>query len=206
MPKKFSQDSVILYAEARGISVDAARMRRNRGHADFLKWEEERSSKGVSRKSKKAEPVPPVTGDLSLSRYVEMENKTHAQLVLMQQKLDDALADSAPAEVRMCSQALKDVASLYNDIVALRKQAEVAEARLLPIEVLDRYKSTFYPRLEKGVEEMRMHIESFLPDHMRADFIMAWRSAYPKYQTAAREAESAIESVREEARKSKIKK
>lgn len=188
--------------------MDAARKRRDRGSADFLDWQNENANKPQKRARKisrkpKAEPEP---ADLSLARYRELEEKTFQQLQIMQGKLDDALTESAPVEIRVCSQALKDVASLYNDVVALRKQAEVAAAQLLPIEVLDKYKSTFYPRIEKGVEEMRMHIEAFLPDHMRADFKSAWRSGYPKYQTAAREAEAAIEAVREESRNTKIKK
>ena len=192
--------------------MDAARKRRERGSADFLDWQNETAKKPQKRARKislkpKSEPTPAdEPADRSLTRYRELEEKTFLQLQTMQSKLDDALTESAPVEIRVCSQALKDVASLYNDVVALRKQAEVSAAQLLPIEVLDKYKSTFYPRIEKGVEEMRMHIEAFLPDHMRADFKSAWRSAYPKYQTAAREAESAIESVREESRHTKIKK
>lgn len=212
MPKRITTDSVALYAEARGISVDAARKRRDRRSADFLDWQNENANKPKKR-ARKSSPKPKAetethseSADMSLARYRELEEKTFQQLQIMQGKLDDALTESAPVEIRVCSQALKDVASLYNDVVALRKQAEVAAAQLLPIEVLDKYKSTFYPRIEKGVEEMRMHIEAFLPDHMRADFKSAWRSAYPKYQTAAREAESAIEGVREESRNTKIKK
>ena len=208
MPKKFATDTAILYAESRGISVEAARKRISRGAADFVKWEAETRGKAVKRapKKKTAAPKKPTVADKSLERYRELEEKTYLQLCQTQEKLDNALSADVPAEIRICSQALKDVASLYNDVVELRKNAEILAARLLPIEVLDRYKSTFYPRIEKGVEEMRMSIEAHLPDHMRADFKSAWRKSYTKYQVAAVEAENAIESVRNESRKTKIKK
>lgn len=205
LPKKFSQDPVLLYAEARGISPDAARKRRARGSVDWQKWEAENAPKKKPRKSAPRKSAPPAAADKSLSRYRDLEDKTHAQLLGVQEKLDDALEAHNPTEIRICSQSLKDVASLYNEAVQLRKQAEILASQLIPAEVLDKYKSDFYPRLEKGVEEMRMHIEATLPDHMRADFKFAWRAAYHKYQTAAIEAESAIESVRSEAKKTKLK-
>jgi hypothetical protein len=46
----------------------------------------------------------------------------------------------------------------------------VQEGEILPMSVLDRYKSAFYPRLESGVDEMRISIENLLPPEMVADF------------------------------------
>lgn len=88
----------------------------------------------------------------------------------------------------------------YNEIVRLRQLAEIKEGKLLPISVLDNYKSKFYPRLEQGLEEMRASIESLLPSHMRADFINAWNRSYKRYSDACIEAESGLEETKIEAK------
>ena len=44
------------------------------------------------------------------------------------------------------------------------------EGEILPMSVLDRYKTHFYPRLESGVDEMRIAIENLLPPDTVPDF------------------------------------
>ena len=191
MSRAFTGDLVRAFAEAEGISVAAAKARKKRGAESWQKFEQEHAPK--PRKAKKAA----VQGS-TLERYRQLENETHRQLTEVQAQLDSVIAASDAAALRIYVQGVKDLAATYNDAVKLRQMAEVQEGLIVPAEVLDRYKSQFYPRLEAGVEEMRMAIEAHLPTHMRADFSAAWQSAYRRYQDAAREAEAGIEAVRAE--------
>jgi hypothetical protein len=82
----------------------------------------------------------------------------------------------------------------------LRQLAEIKEGKLLPISVLDNYKTRFYPRLEQGLEEMRASIESLLPTHMRADFVSAWNTSYKRYRDACIDAEKGLVDTRVDAK------
>lgn len=192
MSRDFIGDMVKAFAEEEGISLEAARSRKRRGSESWRKFE----AKHAPKRSRARKPV--ATGS-TLVRYRALEEETHRQLTEVQAQLDGVIASGDAANLRIYVQGVKDLANTFNECVKLRQLAEVQEGLILPAEVLDRYKSQFYPRLEAGVEEMRMAIEARLPTHMRADFAVAWQESYRRYQDAAREAEAGIEGVRTEA-------
>lgn len=192
MSRAFVGELVRAFAKAEGISLEAARSRKRRGAVSWQKFEAEHAPK--RSRVKKSQPE-----ESTLARYRALEEETHRQLTEVQAQLDGVIAAGDAASLSIYVRGVKDLANTYNDCVKLRQLAEVQEGLILPAEVLDRYKSQFYPRLEAGVEEMRMAIETRLPTHMRADFAVAWQESYRRYQDAAREAEAGIEGVRAEA-------
>ena len=78
------------------------------------------------------------------------------------------------SDLRTYVSGIKDLTSTYNDLSRQRQMAEIQENKMLPMEILDRYKTTFYPRLQTGVEELRISIENLLPTSMVAEFKAAW--------------------------------
>lgn len=96
------------------------------------------------------------------------------------------------SDLRTYVSGIKDLTSTYNDLSRQRQMAEIQENKMLPMEILDRYKTTFYPRLQAGVEELRISIENLLPTSMVAEFKAAWKKSYQRYKDAAMEAENAI--------------
>lgn len=127
-----------------------------------------------------------------VERYKLMEDKSYQQLRQIQSLLDYAISNEQFQTLRTYVQGVKDLTATYNDLCRLRRIAEVQEGEILPMSVLDRYKTAFYPRLESGVDEMRIAIENNLPPEMVADFQRAWQRSYYRYKDAAREAERAI--------------
>lgn len=135
-----------------------------------------------------------------LERYLLIENKLYTQLQKLQKSLDDSIMNGDTNLMKACVTGVSTITKSYNEIVRLRQLAEIKEGKLLPISVLDSYKSNFYPRLEQGLEEMRASIESLLPTHMRADFVNAWNLSYKRYSEACRDAEKGLDNARIEAK------
>lgn len=135
-----------------------------------------------------------------LERYLHLENKLFSQIQNIQSQLDDAILSADSTQMKNCVNALGTLTKTYNDVCRLRQLAEIKEGKLLPMSVLDNYKSKFYPRLEQGLEEMRASVESLLPSHMRADFVNAWNMSYRRYTDACREAEEGLIDTRIEAK------
>lgn len=127
-----------------------------------------------------------------VERYKLMEDKSYQQLRQIQSLLDYAISNEQFQTLRTYIQGVKDLTSTYNDLCRLRRIAEVQEGDILPMSVLDRYRTHFYPRLESGVDEMRIAIENYLPPEVVPDFQRAWQKSYYRYKDAAREAEKAI--------------
>lgn len=127
-----------------------------------------------------------------VQRYRVMENKNYTQLRQLQSLLDYAISNEQFQTLRTYIQGVKDLTATYNELCRLRRIAEIQEGEILPMAILDRYKTTFYPRLEAGVDEMRISIENNLPPEMVADFQRAWNKSYYRYKDAAKEAEKAI--------------
>lgn len=121
-----------------------------------------------------------------------VEETAYLQLRNLQEKTSEAIEEERLADIRTLVSCTKDMLTNYRDAARERRVAEVSEGQMLPITVLHRYKSAFYPRLQAGVEDMRMTIESLLPVSMRAEFKLAWNKAYSRYVDAAREAEESI--------------
>lgn len=192
MSRDFVGDMVRAFAKEEGISLEAARSRKRRGSDSWKNFE----AKHAPKRSRVRKPV--AMGS-TLERYRALEADTHRQLTEVQAQLDGVISAGDAANLGIYVRGVKDLANTFNECVKLRQLAEVQEGLILPAEVLDRYKSQFYPRLEAGVEEMRMAIEARLPTHMRADFAVAWQESYRRYQDAAREAEAGIEGIRTEA-------
>lgn len=127
-----------------------------------------------------------------VDRYKLMEDKSYQQLRQIQSLLDYAISNDQFQTLRTYIQGVKDLTATYNDLCRLRRIAEIQEGEILPMSILDRYKTTFYPRLESGVDEMRIAIENYLPPEAVPDFQRAWQKSYYRYKDAAREAENAI--------------
>lgn len=202
------------YAADKDISMTVAYQHRREQRQQWLQWCREKGynsehlpeNEGGKRKVKKnnkkmddrAEIVQPMSVDIQaepeglVERYRLMEDKSYQQLRQIQSLLDYAISTEQFQTLRTYIQGVKDLTSTYNDLCRLRRIAEVQEGEILPMSVLDRYKSAFYPRLESGVDEMRISIENMLPPEMVADFQRAWQKSYYRYKDAAREAEKAI--------------
>lgn len=87
---------------------------------------------------------------------------------------------------------IKDLTATYNDLSRQRQMAEISEGQILPMNILDRYKTEFYPTIQRGIEEMKISIENLLPPAMIPEFKSAWNRSYKKYTDAAKSAEDAI--------------
>lgn len=135
-----------------------------------------------------------------LERYLLIENKLYNQLQQLQYSLDEAIMNGDTNLMKATVSGVSTIARAYNEIVRLRQLAEIKEGKLLPISVLDNYKTRFYPRLEQGLEEMRASIESLLPTHMRADFVSAWNTSYKRYRDACIDAEKGLIDTRVDAK------
>lgn len=199
------------YAADKDISMTVAYQHRREQRQPWLEWCQERGynaehlpeNEGGKRKLKKnnkkmnnkveiAQPDIDTEPEGLVERYRLMENKSYQQLRQIQSLLDYAISNEQFQTLRTYIQGVKDLTSTYNDLCRLRRIAEVQEGEILPMSVLDRYKSAFYPRLESGIDEMRISIENLLPPEMVADFQRAWQKSYYRYKDAAREAERAI--------------
>lgn len=202
------------YAADKKISKTVAYQHRREQRQQWLQWCKEKGynsehkpeNEGGKRKLKKnnssmndrADTHQPIMVDIMgepeglVERYRLMEDKSYQQLRQIQSLLDAAISSEQFQTLRTYIQGVKDLTSTYNDLCRLRRIAEVQEGEILPMSVLDRYKTAFYPRLESGVDEMRISIENMLPPEMVADFQRAWQKSYYRYKDAAREAEKAI--------------
>lgn len=125
-------------------------------------------------------------------KYRVVEDTTYAQLRQIQDLIDNAIMSGNAANIRTYVSCQKDLFASLRDTVRERQLSAIQEGQLLPISVLRRYKTAFYPRLQTGIEDMRLTIESLLPTTMRAEFKKAWHDAYTRYIDAARDAENAI--------------
>ena len=206
------------YAEDKKISKTVAYQHRREQRKQWLEWcqekgynsdhlpENEGGKRKLNKRSKKGEQSEPDKNKIIMNdtdnnsnepeglveRYRLMENKSYRQLRQIQTLLDYAISNEQFQTLRTYVQGVKDLTATYNDLCRLRRIAEVQEGEILPMSVLDRYKTAFYPRLESGVDEMRISIENLLPPEMVADFQRAWQKSYYRYKDAAKEAESAI--------------
>lgn len=125
-------------------------------------------------------------------KYKLLEDTAYNQIVIIQNSLSANLENGNFDNLRNYVSGIKDLTATYNDLSRQRQLAEIQENKMLPIEVLDRYKSNFYPILQAGVDELRISIENFLPVSHVADFQVAWKKSYHRYKEAANKAEEAI--------------
>lgn len=132
-----------------------------------------------------------------VEKYKLLEMTAYNQLRKCQQLLDTSICEQDFQTLRAYVGAVKDLSSQFNELCRLRQIAEVQEGNYLPMSILDRYKTTFYPRLNSGIDEMKIAIENELPAEMVAYFQKAWNKAYYRYKDAAREAESAINDYKQ---------
>lgn len=146
-----------------------------------------------------------LTGQLSVpvtqtDRYRQLEDKAYGHIQVVQDALDNSLAVGDLSDLKVFTSAIKDLTATYNDLSRQRQMAEIQEGQLLPMNILEKYKVEFYPRLQKGLEELRLSIENLLPPTMVPEFKSAWNRSYRKYTDAARNAEEAINDVKIEAK------
>jgi hypothetical protein len=127
-----------------------------------------------------------------VQRYSRMENKSYAQLLQVQELLDQAIAGADFQMIKSCVGSVKDLTTTYNELCRLRRIADVEEGNVLPMEVLERYKTYFYPKLQEGIENMRISIENLLPTDLVPEFKRAWNMSYYRYTDAAKEAENGL--------------
>lgn len=126
------------------------------------------------------------------ARYKALEDKAYNHIEFIQLALDAAMGAGDFSDLRTYVSGIKDLTSTYNDLSRQRQLAEIQEGNLLPMSILDDYRNKFYPRLQKGVEEMRINIENLLPTSMVPEFKSAWNKSYYRYKDAAAEAEEGI--------------
>lgn len=202
------------YAKDYNISKTIAYQHRREQREQWLKWCNDKGynsdyipeNEGGKRKlKKKNNQINNQMKDLDImmndnnpepdglvERYRLMENKSYTQLRQIQTLLDYAISNDQFQTLRTYIQGVKDLTSTYNELCRLRRIAEVQEGEILPMNILDRYKSYFYPRLESGIDEMRISIENLLPPDIVPEFQRAWQKSYYRYKEAAKEAENAI--------------
>ena len=125
-------------------------------------------------------------------RYRQLENKAFEHIDFVQASMDAMLSSGDLSNLRLYTAAIKDLTGTYNDMSRQRQMAEIQEGQLLPMNILERYKNEFYPRITQGIDEMRISIENLLPPAMVAEFKSAWNRSYKKYTDVAKEAESAL--------------
>lgn len=130
--------------------------------------------------------------DTQTERYRQLENKSFQHIAFVQEALDNILSSGDLSDLRLYTSAIKDLSATYNDMSRQRQMAEIQEGKLLPMNILERYKTDFYPRIQKGIDELRINIENLLPSTMVAEFKSAWNRSYKKYTDAAKEAETAL--------------
>lgn len=188
MSRALAGDEVRLYAEACGISRQAARNRIKRGHASWTEWQ--------ANHEREAPAAPVQTlGESVLDRYTAMAERAHQQLLHAQAHVDNLLQGGKAEELRIYVQAVESLTDLYNDAQQKKRAAEVMEGLLLPAEVIDEYKQAFYPKIAASLQELGQAVESLLPQHMRADFASAWEQCLPGHFATLQEAEAGIEGV-----------
>lgn len=202
------------YATDKGLNKTIAYQHRREQREEWLKWCRDRGynsdhlpeNNGGKRKLKKKNNIMNNQSNNSeyqiediikepdglVQRYRLMEDKSYNQLRQIQTLLDTAINNEQFQTLRTYVQGVKDLTAIYNDLCRLRRIAEVQEGEILPMSILDRYKTTFYPRLESGVDELRISIENYLPPDIVPEFQRAWQKSYYRYKDAAREAEKAI--------------
>lgn len=134
----------------------------------------------------------PYVPQTQTERYKQLEEKAYNHIAFVQAALDETLAVGELSDLRLYTSAIKDLTGTYNDMSRQRQMAEIQEGQLLPMNILERYKNEFYPRIQKGVDEMRINIENLLPPVMVPEFKSAWNRSYKKYTDATKEAESAL--------------
>lgn len=130
--------------------------------------------------------------DDNTSKYKLLEYTAFSQLRKCQMLLDESINTQDFQTLRAYVGAVKDLSSQFNELTRLRQIAEIQEGNILPMSILERYKTHFYPRLNAGLDEMKIAIENELPSEMVADFQHAWKKSYYRYKDAAREAENAL--------------
>lgn len=136
--------------------------------------------------------IPTQIEDTLTTRYKRMEDKSYQQLLQVQDMLDQAILGQDFASIKSIVGSVKDLTSTYNELCRLRRIADVEEGNVLPMEVLDRYKTFFYPKLQEGIENMRINIENLLPTDVVPEFKHAWNASYHRYTDAAKEAEKGL--------------
>lgn len=199
------------YSKEYGVTTKTANEHRKKQVEQWLSW--------CQKKGYNSDHIPESTGgqqpinykrDMSdkatenrteepeelVERYKLMEDKSYQQLRQIQALLDVAIGEGQFQLLRTYIQGVKDLTATYNELCRLRRIAEVQEGDILPMDVLDRYKTTFYPRLESGVDELRISIENMLPPDTVPDFQRAWQKSYYRYKDAAKEAEQAINNYK----------
>lgn len=130
-------------------------------------------------------------------KYKLLEQTAFAQLRKCQMLLDKSINEQDFQTLRAYVGAVKDLSSQFNELTRLRQIAEIQEGNYLPMSIFERYKTHFYPRLNSGLDEMKIAIENALPPEHVADFQHAWQVSYYRYKDAAREAEKALNEYRD---------
>lgn len=187
MSRAFVGDLVRVFAEEQGITLEAARSRKRRGHESWERFVAAHAPQKVGGR---------VRGCTVLERYRALEEDAHRQLVEVQAQLDGVIAAGDVVNLKTYVQAVDILTGLYSDAQQKRRAAEVMEGCLLPASVIDEYKLRFYPRIAASLQELGMAVESLLPQHMRADFAAVWEQCLPGHFAVLAEAEAGLEAVR----------
>lgn len=127
-----------------------------------------------------------------VQRYKQLEQTAFNQLRRTQLLLDEAITQQQFQTLKIYVGGVKDLTSTFNELCRLRQIAEVQEGNFLPMSILERYKSEFYPRLNSGVEELKLAIANALPPDLVPEFQRAWNVSYYRWRQAAKEAENAL--------------
>lgn len=197
------------YASAFGVSETTARNHRKKQVETWVNWciengynpaylSESPKKLDVDINSDFAEKEAEAPAPVSLvDRYKMLEKTAFNQLRKTQLLLDSAINEQQFQTLRVYVGGVKDLTSTFNELCRLRQIAEVQDGRLLPMAILEKYKSDFYPRLNAGVDEMKIAITNALPPEIVPEFERAWQVSYHRWKEAAREAESAINEYKE---------
>lgn len=196
-------NDISLYCDKYGVSREDARNDKSRNTPRWAAFMEERAAAKAARKkaAKRPQNAPaPAAGALTpAGQYKALAAAIMRQMEATAEAIAEAQAGQDMSQVRQCAAALKDLATVHDGLTNAQKLAEIRDKQILPISILDEYRQTFYPKLDSGLHELKLGIESTLPGHMRADFLRAWNLNYYHYADAAREAETALCSMPERA-------
>lgn len=205
------------YASAFGVSETTARNHRKKQVDTWINWCNENGYNAAylsQKPNKLTVDIEEKTSDSEsensapvslVERYKLLEKTAFNQLRKTQLLLDSAINEQQFQTLRVYIGGVKDLTSTFNELCRLRQIAEVQDGRLLPMSILERYKSDFYPRLNAGIEEMKIAIANALPPDIVPEFERAWQVSYYRWKDAARAAERAINEYKEIAQEEALK-
>lgn len=207
MSKGTHADGLIIakYADDFDITETTARIHRRKQNAQWVAWCKKNGFNGnyqadVEEIKQEMNNVMETETNNNLSlveRYKMLEGTAFNQLRKTQLLLDDAINEQQFQTLRIYVGGVKDLTSTFNELCRLRQIAEVQEGNFLPMAIFERYKTEFYPRLNSGVDELKIAIENALPSECVPEFQRAWHKCYYRWKDAAKEAENALNDYKE---------